>query len=457
VLNNIQCKEATMNLSERSLKVTMQRVHALKHTLSRKNLEDHLGDAMNTRYCKRVSMELAIWFVVGVGLFSADAYRQIFRWLTPLGTSIPGSSTLTEVRKRVGVSLIEKLYLAAVRLLGSANNKVGFYQGMRLMGIDGFTLNLFDSPENRKEFGRPKNGRCYGPFPQARCVALCELGTHVMWRTTIGKYLQGELTLLTNLLGYLTSEMLLLMDRNLLSFEVVNEITGKDGNFLIRCKSNRVLPVLKRLDDGSYFSRIYATQYDQKNDRNGIDVRVIEYTLDDPDRAGCDELHRLVTSLLDDNEHSADELIMLYHERWEAELAFDELKTHLKERPVLRSQRPDGVVQEIYALLISHFIIRKIAFDASRKAKVKPRRISFAATFKILQSKLAEVTIIGDIKAWYQLLVAESAKELLPLRNGRINPRVKKKTTSAWIKKRDKHRKPKQPKNQFHDSIVILV
>lgn len=446
-----------MKLSERSLKVTMQRVHALKHTLSRKNLEDHLGDAMNTRYCKRVSMELAIWFVVGVGLFSADAYRQIFRWLTPLGTSIPRSSTLTEVRKRVGVSLIEKLYLAAVRLLGSANNEVGFYQGMRLMGIDGFTLNLFDSPENRKEFGRPKNGRCYGPFPQARCLSLCELGTHVMWRTTTGKYSQGEQSLLKNLLDHLSSEMLVLMDRNLLSFEIVNEITCKEANFLIRCKSNRVLPVLKRLDDGSYLSRIYASQYDQKNDRNGLDVRVIEYTLDDPDRVGCDEIHRLVTSLTDDQQHPADELIVLYHERWEAELAFDELKTHLKERPVLRSQRPDGVIQEIYALLISHFIIRKIAFDASRKAKVPPRRVSFTSTFKILQSKLAEVTMIGSIHQWYRLIVDEAARELLAPRSGRINPRVKKKTTSAWIKKRDKHRKPKQPNTEFHESIVILV
>ena len=184
---------------------------------------------------------------------------------------------------------------------------------------------------------------------------------------------------------------------------------------------------------------------------------MIEYTLDDPDRAGCDELHRLVTSLHNAKKHPADELIVLYHQRWEAELAFDELKTHLKERPVLRSHRPDGVIQEIYALLISHFIIRKIAFDASRKAKVPPRRISFTATFKILQSKLAEVTIIGDIKRWYKLIVKEVAKEILPPRSGRINPRVKKKTTSARKRKRDKHRKPKQQNTDFLESIVLLV
>lgn len=445
------------NESKRSRQLINQRIGALKHTLCRKELKVHLGAAMETRYCKRVPMEIAIWFVVGVGMFSSDAYRQVFRWLMPLGVEIPGSSTLTEVRKRVGFELIEKLYHAVVQLLGTAKNGVGFYQGMRLMGVDGFTVDLFDSKENRREFGRPKNGKSYGSFPQARCVALAELGTHVIWRTAIGKYLKGEQSLFRELFTFLSEEMLVLLDRNFLSFEIASEIIQQKGQFLIRCKSNRVLPVLKRFKDGSYLSRIYASQYDQKHDRNGLDVRVIEYTLDAPARAGCGELHRLATSLLDWKKHPADTLIVLYHERWEEELAFDELKTHLRERPVLRSQRPDGVRQEIFALLISHFIIRKIAFDASQKAGVPPTRISFQATFKILQSKLAEVAVIGSIQKWYQLIVVEAATEVIPRRTGRINPRVRKKTTSAWKRKRDKHRKPKQPKASFEESIVILV
>ena len=443
--------------SNRSQNLIDQRLAAIKHTLSQEELKAHLGEAMKSRYCKRVPMELAIWFVVGVGMFSSDAYRQIFRWLMPLGVEIPGSSTLTEVRKRVGLDLIKQLYHAVVRRLGTAENEIGFYKGMQLMGVDGFTLAVFDSKENRKEFGRPKNGKSYGPFPQARCVALAELGTHVIWRTDIGKYTEGEQTLFKRLFQFLSQGMLVLMDRNFLSFENAREITSNDGQFLIRCKSNRVLPVLKHLKDGSYLSRIYANQYDQQKDRNGLDVRVIEYTLDDSNRVGCDELHRLVTSLLDCKQHPADELIVLYHQRWEEELAFDELKTHLRERAVLRSQRPDGVRQEIFALLISHFIIRKIAFDASLDAGVVPTRISFQATFKIFQSKLAEVAIIGEVKEWYRLIVAEAATEIIPPRNGRVNPRVLKKTTSAWTRKRDKHRKPKQPENSFEDSIVILV
>lgn len=438
-------------------KIIRQRIDALKHTLNEKKLKDQLQGVLETRYCKRVPMKLAIWFVVAVGMFSSDSYRQVLRWLTPLGYAIPGSSTLTEVRKRVGPEILEKLYHAVVTLLGTAKSGTGFYHGMRLMAVDGFTLDLFDSPENRKEFGRPKNRRSYGPFPQARCVALAELGTHVLWRTIIGKYSQGEQTLLKDLFGHLQKGMLVLMDRNFLSFEVAEEAFGKKANVLIRCKSNRVLPVIKRLRDGSYLSRVYRTYYDRINHLNGIDVRVIEYTTDEPDRAGSGELHRLVTSLLDWKQHPAEQLIVLYHERWEQELAIDELKTHLRERCVLRSQRPDGVRQEIYALLISHFIVRKLAFDASKEANVEPRRISFTATFKLLQSKLCEVSLIGGVKKWYDLLISEIAKEVLPERDGRINPRVLKKTTSNRTRKRDRHLKPKQPKIAFRESIVILV
>lgn len=441
---------------QRCRKVIRQRVKAIRKTLTDSSLKSHLGKEMETRYCKCVPMELAIWFVVGIGMFSQDAYCQVFRWFVPLGTKIPGRSTLTEVRKRVGASVMEKLHNAVVRLLGTTKNKIGFYHGMRLMGVDGFTVNLFDSPENRQTFGRPKNGRSWGPFPQARCVALAELATHVIWRTKIGRYGQGETTLVEALFDWIQKNMLILMDRNFLSYSIVAAILQRKGQFLIRCKKNRILPILERYADGSYRSRMYRSEYDRQKDRNGIDVRVIEYTLNDSNRVGCGELHRLVTSLQNIEQFPAEELIVLYHQRWEEELAIDELKTHLRQRPVLRSQRPDGVHQEIWALLISHFIIRKIAFDASIKAGVSPTRISFTATVKIFQSKLSEVATVGSVSRWYSLIVAEVAQEVIAPRNGRINPRVLKKTTSAWPRKKDRHRKPKQPETDFEDSIVIL-
>lgn len=234
--------------------------------------------------------------------------------------------------------------------------------------------------------------------------------------------------------------MLVLMDRNFLAFELVQAVIERKVQFLIRATKNRVLRIHKLLSDGAYLSRIYANQSDQQKDRKGIDVRVIEYPLNDPDRTGCGDVHRLVTSLLDADKHPALVLIVLYHERWEEELAFDELKTHLRGRPVLRSQRPDGVRQEIYVLLIAHFIIHKVIVDASIKAGVEPTRISITATLKIVKSKHPEVPMSSSkTPLWYQLILAEVATEILPPRSNCINPRALKKTTSAWTRKRNKH------------------
>ena len=112
--------------------------------------------------------------------------------------------------------------------------------------------------------------------------------------------------------------------------------------------------------------RSIARPADREKDRNGILVRIIEYTFDDPGRPGSGEPHRLLTTLLDDKLDPAPTLIVLYHERWEEEMIIDELKTHQRERPVLRSQTPGGVVQELYGLMLGHFIIRVLMQEAAR-------------------------------------------------------------------------------------------
>ena len=145
------------------------------------------------------------------------------------------------------------------------------------------------------------------------------------------------------------------------------------------------------LDDGSYLSKIYRNSGDRKNDRNGILVRIIEYTFDDPGRPGSGEPHRLLTTLLDETLDPAETLIVLYHERWEEELTIDELKTHQRERPVLRSQTPAGVVQELYGLLLGHYVIRVLIQEAAATRGIDPRRLSFTATLKILRCRPARV------------------------------------------------------------------
>lgn len=128
-------------------------------------------------------------------------------------------------------------------------------------------------------------------------------------------------------------------------------------------KSGLILEPIQNLADGSYLANIYASPYHRQKDRDGRLVRVIRYTLDDPQRVGHGEVHVLITNLFDEASYPAEELIMLYHERWEHELVYDEQKTHQDpRRPTkpthLRSETPAGVIQEIYALSLGHFVTR---------------------------------------------------------------------------------------------------
>jgi hypothetical protein len=164
-----------------------------------------------------------------------------------------------------------------------------------------------------------------------------------------------------------------------------------------------------------------------------------------------------LTTLLDPQQHPAKGLIVLYHGRWEEELAIDELKTHQLQGLVLRSQTPGGVVQELYGLLIGHFVLRQAIFQAATTLQAAPLRFSFTATLKILRCRLPQCPYSAPQRQqWYQHLLQEIAQETLPPRRRRINPRVIKRQQSKWPSKRPKHLHPPQPQETFLDSIVML-
>jgi hypothetical protein len=267
----------------------------------------------------------------------------------------------------------------------------------------------------------------------------------------------GEATMAKYVYRFLPEKSLLLFDIGFCSYELMKMVIDQKSDFLGRAKMNRCFKKMRILSDGSYLSKIYGSDNDRLRDRNGTVVRVIEYTIDDPERTGHGELHRLVTTLVDEQEHPAETLIVLYHERWEEEVAIDEGKTHLRNSPKLRSHRPAGVLQEVYGLLIAHFLIRKLAFEAAAKSEVSPRRISFTGTLNVLRARLPEAPKSRHlIQDWYDCLLEEISLEVLEKRRNRINPRVIKRPQSKWPKKRKKHRNL-PPLTQTFDETIVLV
>lgn len=287
-----------------------------------------------------------------------------------------------------------------------------------------------------------------------------ELGTHVETALAIGGWHDDERTLARTLWDQIPADALLLEDRGFFCYEDWKALHSC-VKLLVRVKSNFVLKPLQRLPDGSYLAKIYPADYYRQRDQQGLVVRVIEYTLDDPQRTGHGEIHRLITNLLDETAAPARELIVLYHERWEEELLFDEQKTHhdprRAEKPAqLRSETPDGVKQELYALSLAHFVIRSLMFEAARPAQLDVDRLSFTGCFRILQCRLPECDsrTATSLTQWYQALLAEMRAEQIGPRRNRINPRVIKRKMSKWNKKRPAHRHPPPLLKSFEQCIV---
>jgi Insertion element 4 transposase N-terminal/Transposase DDE domain len=416
---------------------------------------------VNGRACQ-LTHEIVIWVVLAMGLLTHLPIRQVFRYARRFrsGDRTPARSSLCEARKRLGVEPLRVLHQRVARPLATPETPGAFYRGFRLMGIDGSVYDVPDSEANAA-FGRASGGRGEGAFPQVRKVSLVELGTHVETALVIGGWHEGEQTLARQLWNHLPDDALLLEDRGFFCYDDWKALNSR-VKLLVRLKNNLILRPIERLADGSYLAKIYPSGRDRDADRNGIVVRVIEYTLDDPQRMGCGEVHRLATNLLDAAEYPGRELILLYHERWEEELVFDEQKTHQDPRRAekaaqLRSETPDGVRQELYALSLSHYVVRALMFAAAQETGMDVDRLSFTGCFRILQCRLPECDsrTNASLNEWYEALLRELREEQIGPRRNRINPRVIKRKMSKWAKKRPHHRRPKRLLKSFEDCVVM--
>lgn len=416
---------------------------------------------VNGRACP-LTHEVVMWVVLAMGLLTHLPIRQVFRHARRLRSNerTPARSSLCEARKRLGVEPLRVLHQRVARPLATRDTPGAFYRGFRLMGIDGSVYDVPDSEANAA-FGRASGGRGEGAFPQVRKVSLAELGTHVETALVIGGWHEGEQTLARQLWDHLPDDALLLEDRGFFCYDDWKALDSR-VKLLVRLKSNLILRPIERLADGSYLAKIYPGGHDRDADRNGIVVRVIEYTLDDPQRAGCGEVHRLATNLLDAAEYPAEELILLYHERWEEELVFDEQKTHQDPRRAekaaqLRSETPDGVRQELYALSLGHYVVRALMFAAAKETGLDVDRLSFTGCFRILQCRLPECDSRTrvSLNQWYEALLRELREEQIGPRRNRINPRVIKRKMSKWAKKRPHHRHTKPLLKRFEDCVVM--
>lgn len=347
--------------------------------------------------------QVVVYYVLAMTLFMHVSYREVLRCLLQglqwvfgpaFLAKIPGKSGISQARTRLGSEPMKALHDRLLKPIAVKRTKGAWYRKWRLVSIDGSTFDLQDTADNADKFGRPENNQTPRSFPQLRFVSLLECGTRVMFGARAGAYRTSERTLAMQVIDFLKPGMLCLADRYYYGYELWKKATDTGAELLWRGRSDLILPCIQQLKDGSYRSVLYPSTKDRKLQQNGIAVRVIEYSLEGV--PGAEAVYRLITSVLDEESAPADELAALYHERWEIEIALDELKTHLRgSRIVLRSKTPDLVLQEFYGLLMTHFAIRGLMHESALKADEDPDELSYVHAVRVIRRTLPQFAVFS--------------------------------------------------------------
>jgi hypothetical protein len=349
-------------------------------------------------------------FCMAMCLFFDDDYEEVMRKLVGSLRSwgswrgdwkVPTTSALTQARQRLSVEPLRVLFERTAVPVAGKGTKGAWLGTRRLMAIDGFLLDLPDTPGNTEEFG--KKGGEYKPsaFPQALIMALAECGSHAIIGAAITGCNGNERLMAEQLLPAVAPDMLVTADRHLYSFDLWRKFRETGADLLWRVGVGVSLPVLTWLPDGSYLSIAFHPKQDKKQraaairkfQKEGVVeahrgdlVRVVDYEI--PDREGSEtgELVTVMTSILEPADVTAPELAAAYHERWEIENTFDEIKTHQRGKArVLRSQSPDMAKQEIWAFLLAHYGVRALMCRAADEIGEDPDRLSFMRSVRVIR------------------------------------------------------------------------
>jgi hypothetical protein len=336
---------------------------------------------------------VVVYYVIALALYMQSSYREVLRclleglhWLVDpsLPLRVAGKSGISQARTRLGAKPLRTLYDTVARPVASAKTRGAWYREWRVMSLDGSTLDVADTQENDKTYGRSTNQRGSCAYPKIRFVALLECGTHVLCNARMNGYKTSEVALAAEVVPALGKGMLCLADRLFANYRLWNAAKQNGADLLWRVPLGIHFEVIKTLPDGSFLSMLRPSDKDRRTGCKPVVVRVIDYHLKGVDNP--EPLYRLITTILDPERAPAAELAALYPDRWEIETTLDELKTHLRgSRIILRSKTPELVEQEFYGLLLAHYAIRSLMHEAALHADEDPDRISFRHSVHVVQ------------------------------------------------------------------------
>jgi hypothetical protein len=372
---------------------------------------------------------VVVYLLLAGCLFEDVGYPGVWRKLTAglqgIPVAVPTAGALSQARRRVGAGPVRFLFdllrgPAAATAAGGVR-----WHGLLVTAIDGTMMTAADSTANLARFTKHGGHNGGSGYPLIRVMVLVACGTRTIIDAVFGPAGTGEVTYTFQLLRSLRAGMIVLMDRNFAAAALITAIAGTEADVLVRVKNGRKLPVLSRCPDGSCQSLLGATR-----------VRVIDCEITISTSAGRRTgIYRLATTLLDHRRYPAAELVRLYHQRWEIETAYLEIKSTILGGRVLRARTPAGIDQEIYALLVTYQILRTAMADAtSALPGTDPDRASFTIALHAARDQLIQAAgvIAGTVIDLAGAIGRQILASLMPSRRIRTSPRVVKRAISKY-------------------------
>jgi hypothetical protein len=375
----------------------------------------------NSRRLRGFPAVVGVYYCIALSLYPEAAYEEVFAAVSQglawaADAAVPtrvSKASISVARSKIGAGPLRELVQRCCAPMADARfHPEAFYRGLRLVAIDGSNFELPDEADNAAHFGRPGSRTGVAGYPQAQCAVLVECITHAILAANLGPYRVGEWEVCKPLLASLHPGMLCMADRGFNGYEHWRQACQTGAQLLWRCVTNRVLPRHQELPDGSYLSAVVPGGVGRAQaQEQAIVVRVIEYAL--PGLADSQRRYRLLTTLLDPSVAPALELAALYHQRWQVEAVFDELKTHLlKSRRVLRSKTAELVRQEFYGWVLAHYAVRWLLHQGATRHRMPHEELSFTSHVQLLRRELPHSGAFPPSEA-------AIAATLLPARAGR--------------------------------------
>jgi hypothetical protein len=372
---------------------------------------------------------VVVYLLLAACLFPDVSYpgvwRKLIAGLTGIPTAEPTPGGLAQARRRVGVAPLRWLFDLLRGPATTPRQRGTWWRGLLVCAIDGTTLTVPDTPTMLTRLTKQRGNHGGTGYPQIRLVALVACGTRTLLDAVFGPTTTGETTYTPHLLRSLRTGMILLADRNFGAKDLLGQIAATGADVLVRLKNGRRMPVLARYPDGSYLSIL-----------GGLRVRVVDCEITITTTAGRHTgVYRLATTLLDPHRHPAGELVTLYHERWDIETAYLELKSTILGGRVLRARTPTGIEQEIYALLVTYQLLRTAMADATAtQTQTDPDRASFSIAWQTARDQLIQASnVIADTLIDLVGTIGRHVlASLLPDRRLRVCPRIVKRAISKY-------------------------